>query len=263
VRSFRLYRPASVASGKPAPLVVVLHGGFGSAGQAEQSYGWDDLADRHGFLVAYPDGVGRSWNAGWCCGAAHTHEVDDVGFVEGLVAELSAGDGVDPRRVFAAGVSNGGMLAYRIACESPGLLAAIGVVAATMVCDCLQPGPVSLLHIHGLEDRSVPFRGGVALEAGRRRLPPSVPSVVQFWRVGGGCGPPTVTEAGQVRRESAVGPGGIEVCLISLAGVGHVWPGSRPPSPAVSAMLGLDPPSNVIDATEELWSFFADHPRPW
>src|SRR5438552_2543522 len=171
-RSYRLYRPRSVEAGRPAPLVVVLHGGFGSAGQAEQAYGWDDLADRHGFLVAYPDGVGRSWNAGWCCGAARTHAVDDVGFVGGLVAEIAAGDGVDPRRVFAAGVSNGGMLAYRIACDSPGLLAAIGVVAGTMVCDCLQPRSVSLLHIHGLEDRSVPFWGGVGLEASSRRPPP-------------------------------------------------------------------------------------------
>ena len=168
-RSYRLWRPVSVETGKRAPLVVVLHGGFGSAGQAEQSYGWDELADRHGFLVAYPDGVGRSWNAGWCCGAARTQEVDDVAFVRELVAEVSATDGVDPRRVFAAGVSNGGMLAYRVACESPGLLAAIGVVAGTMVCDCLQPGPVSLLHIHGLEDRSVPFWGGAGLEAGNRR----------------------------------------------------------------------------------------------
>jgi polyhydroxybutyrate depolymerase len=132
-----------------------------------------------------------------------------------------------------------------------------------MVCDCLQPGPVSLLHIHGLEDRSVRFWGGAGLEAGNQRPSPSVPSVVQFWRTGGGCGRPAVTETGQVRRESAVGPGGIEVRLITLAGVGHVWPGSRPPSSAVSAMLGLDPPSDVIDATEELWSFFADHPRPW
>jgi polyhydroxybutyrate depolymerase len=262
-RSYRLYRPVSVESGKPAPLVVVLHGGFGSAGQAEQAYGWDELADRHGFLVAYPDGVGRSWNAGWCCGPARTYEVDDVGFMEALVDDLSAGGSVDPRRVFAAGVSNGAMLAYRVACESPGLLAAIGVVAGTMACECLRPGPVSLLHIHGLEDRSVPFEGGVGLEAADRRPPPSVPSVIQFWRTGGGCGLATVTGDGQVRRESAVGPGGIEVTLITLAGVGHVWPGSRPPSPAVSSMLSLDAPSNVIDATEELWSFFAAHPRPW
>jgi polyhydroxybutyrate depolymerase len=242
---------------------VVLHGGYGSAGQAEQAYGWDELADRHGFLVAYPDGVGRSWNAGWCCGPAHIHDVDDVGFVGELIADISAGDSVDLRRVFAAGVSNGAMLAYRIACESPGLLAAIGAVAGTMVCECPRPGPVSLLHIHGLEDRNVPFWGGVGPKAADRRQRPSVPSVIQFWRTGGGCGRPTVVEEGQVRRESALGPGGIEVCLITLAGVGHVWPGSRPPSSRVAAMLNLDPPSNVIDATEELWSFFAAHPRPW
>jgi len=262
-RSYRLYRPGSVEPGRPVPLVVVLHGGYGSAGQAEQAYGWDELADRHGFLVAYPDGVGRSWNAGWCCGPAHIHDVDDVGFVGGLIADISAGDSVDPGRVFAAGVSNGAMLAYRIACESPGLLAAIGAVAGTMVCDCPRPGPVSLLHIHGLEDRNVPFWGGVGPKAVDRRQRPSVPSVIQFWRTGGGCGRPTVVEEGQVRRESALGPGGIEVCLITLAGVGHVWPGSRPPSSRVAAMLNLDPPSNVIDATEELWSFFTAHSRAW
>jgi polyhydroxybutyrate depolymerase len=261
-RSYRLYRPGSVEPGRPAPLVVVLHGGYGSAGQAEQAYGWDELADRHGFLVAYPDGVGRSWNAGWCCGPAHIHGVDDVGFVGELIADVSAGDSVDARRVFAAGVSNGAMLAYRIACESPGLLAAIGTVAGTMVCECPRPGPVSLLHIHGLEDRNVPFWGGAGPKAADRRQRPSVPSVIQFWRAGGGCGRPTVVDEGQVRRESALGQGGIEVCLITLAGVGHVWPGSRPPSSRVAAMLNLDPPSNVIDATGELWSFFAAHPRP-
>lgn len=262
-RSYRLFRPGAIEPGTPAPLVVVLHGGYGSAGQAEQAYGWDELADRHGFLVAYADGVGRSWNAGWCCGPAHLHDVDDVGFVGELIADISAGDGVDPRRVFAAGVSNGAMLAYRIACESPGLLAAIGAVAGTMVCECPRPGPVSVLHIHGLEDRNVPYWGGVGPKAADRRQRPSVPSVIQFWRTGGGCGRPTVVEEGQIRRESALGTGGIEVCLVTLAGVGHVWPGSRPPSSRVAAMLNLDAPSNVIDATEELWSFFAAHPRPW
>ncbi|HEY2667883.1 MAG TPA: PHB depolymerase family esterase [Actinomycetota bacterium] len=262
-RSYRLYRPGSVEAGTPAPLVVVLHGGYGSAGQAEQAYGWDELADRHGFLVAYPDGVGRSWNAGWCCGPAHLQDVDDVGFVGALVADIAAGGSVDPRRVFAAGVSNGAMLAYRIACESPGLLTAIGAVAGTMVCECPEPRPVSVLHIHGLEDRNVPFWGGVGPKAADRRQRPSVPSVIQFWRTGGGCGRPAVDDDGQVRRELAAGPGGIEVALVTLAGVGHVWPGSRPPSPRVSAMLDLDPPSNVIDATGELWSFFAAHPGLW
>jgi polyhydroxybutyrate depolymerase len=241
---------------------VVLHGGFGSAGQAEQAYGWDTLANRHGFLVAYPDGVGRSWNAGWCCGPAHQQNVDDVGFVAAVIAELSAGGDVDPRRVYVTGVSNGAMLAYRMACDAPGLLAAIGPVAATMVCECAQPQPISLLHIHGLEDRNAPYWGGVGPKAFDQRPRPAVPDVIDLWRQAAGCGPPAVTEEGQVRRERSLSPDGIEVGLITLARVGHVWPGSQPPSPRVSAMLNLDPPSDVIEATAEMWSFFAAHPRP-
>jgi polyhydroxybutyrate depolymerase len=131
-----------------------------------------------------------------------------------------------------------------------------------MVCECPRPAPISLLHIHGLEDRNVPFLGGVGARAGDPQPRPSVPSVIDFWRRGARCGPPSVTEEGPVRRESAFGPGGIEVALVTLAGTGHVWPGSRPPSPRVSAMLNLDPPSRVIDATRELWAFFEAHPRP-
>ena len=78
-RTYLLYRPASLSQQVPAPLVVVLHGGYGSGSQAERSYHWDALADRQGFVVAYPDGIGRSWNAGGiCCGPALRDNVDDV-----------------------------------------------------------------------------------------------------------------------------------------------------------------------------------------
>lgn len=261
VRSYRLYRPRAGTPAGPVPLVVVLHGGYGSGGQAEQAYRWDGLADRHGFLVAYPDGVGRSWNAGWCCGPAHREDVDDVGFVGALIAAVSAGDDVDPHRVYVAGMSNGAMLAYRIACEAPGLLAAIGPVGGTMVCECPAPEPVSILHIHGLEDRNAPYAGGVGPKAFDRRPRPAVPAVIDLWRRAAGCGPPVATQDGPVRRETAVSPAGIEVALITISGMGHVWPGSRPPSQRVTEMLNLDPPSNVIDASAELWSFFATHPR--
>ncbi len=268
-RSYRLHRPPPSISTGPLPLVVVLHGGFGSGAQAEQAYGWDALADRHGFVVAYPDGVGRSWNAGWCCGPARDQDVDDVGFIEAVIEEVSAGfppgspaEGrIDQQRVYATGVSNGAMLAYRLACELPGRLAAIGPVAGTMVCECPRPAPVSILHIHGLEDRNIPFAGGVGPRALERRPRPSVPSVIEYWRRGAGCGPARVSESHPVRTETAVGPGGIEVALITLAGVGHVWPGSQPPPPSVSAMLGLDAPSDALDTTGALWSFFAAHGR--
>lgn len=263
VRTYRLVRPPGLHQGpsdRPAPLVVVLHGGFGSGAQAQVAYGWDALAAREGFAVAYPDGIGRSWNAGTCCGAARRSGVDDVAFIEAVVADAGGLVELDPFRVYVTGISNGGMLAYRLACELPGLFAAIGPVAATMVSECPRPAPLSILHIHGLQDRFVPFAGGVGPKARDARPRPSVASVMDYWRRGAGCGPPTVSGMPPVRWESAVSPAGVEVALISLEGVGHVWPGSRPPSPGVMAMLDLDPPSQVIDATAELWSFFARHP---
>lgn len=259
VRTYRLVRPPA-AQDRPSPLVVVLHGGFGSGAQAQQAYGWDALAAREGFAVAYPDGVGRSWNAGTCCGPARRYGIDDVAFVEAVIDDAAGLVGLDQARIYATGISNGGMLAYRLACELPGRFAALGPVAATMVCECPRPAPVSILHIHGLEDRNIPFAGGVGAKARDARPRPSVPSVMDYWRRGAGCGPPSVSGTPPVRVESAVSPAGVEVTLISLEGVGHVWPGSRPPPPGVVAMLDLDPPSRAIDATAALWSFFARHP---
>jgi polyhydroxybutyrate depolymerase len=126
IRAYRLYQPSAVGSGDPVPLVVMLHGGFGTGEQAESAYGWDALADREGVLVAYPDGVGRAWNVGdGCCGGPGRSGVDDVRFIEELVRNVSADHAVDPARVFATGISNGGMMAYRLACDSD-VFAAIG-----------------------------------------------------------------------------------------------------------------------------------------
>jgi len=86
-RGYRLYVPDGVAS--PAPLVIMLHGGFGSGQQAERSYGWDQLADGAKFVVAYPDGVGRAWNVNGCCGRPARQNVDDVGFISAVVGDVS------------------------------------------------------------------------------------------------------------------------------------------------------------------------------
>src|SRR6266542_5157522 len=113
-RSYRLYRPPGLSQAPTAPLVLVLHGGFGSGAQVEQAAGWDPVADRHGFVVAYPDGIGRSWNAGSCCGPARQQRVDDVAFLAALIDHLGTAENVDPGRVFVTGVSNGAMMAYRL-----------------------------------------------------------------------------------------------------------------------------------------------------
>jgi polyhydroxybutyrate depolymerase len=258
-----LYRPASVARPSGAlPAVVVLHGGFGTGRQAEGAYGWDARADAHGFLVAYPDGLSRAWNAGTCCGDPQRRGIDDVGFLGGLLEALVADEGVDPDRIYMTGMSNGAMMAYRMACELPGRLAAIGPVAGTMVVDCDSAAPVSVLHVHGLDDHNVPFAGGVGTKSVAKDHRPSVPSVIERWRVVNACASPLTTQQGPVRTERAAGAGGTTVTLVTVAGAGHQWPGARPPGPVAQRLLQLDPPSTALDATALLWDFFASHRRP-
>lgn len=260
LRSYRVYRPQGLGRAGPVPLVVVLHGGFGSGAQAEYAYRWNDLADAQGIVVAYPDGIARTWNAGACCGPAQRMGVDDVSFLAGVVSEVEASEGIDPARIYVAGMSNGAMMAYRLACDLPGRFAAIGPVAGTMLCKCPDPVPVSVLHIHGLEDRNVPFGGGIGPAAVEPQPRPPVRSVIDLWRRVGGCGPPRVNETPPVRTEVWSGAG-VEVALITVAGAGHQWPGGRPPGPRVARVFRLDQPSQALDATAALWGFFAGHPR--
>lgn len=258
-RSYRVYVPSNLTEG-PSSLVVMLHGGFGSAEQAELVYGWDRQAERDGTIIAYPDGIGRSWNAGGCCGAAVARDVDDVAFIEAMVAEISRGLDVDPRRTFAAGMSNGGILAYRLACES-GLFAAIAAVSATMLVECHPPGPVSVLHIQGALDGSVPPDGSPG--AGTQQIDgPPLDEVIAFWRGIDGCAEPTTGAYGDpqvLAVDASDCAHGTEVLLLEIADAGHQWPGA--PSSEIRDELGGDPPSQRIDATIEIAAFFAAHPR--
>jgi polyhydroxybutyrate depolymerase len=257
-RTYRLYVPPGLPAGRPTPLVVFLHGGFGDGTQAESAYGWDAAADTNGFIVVYPDGVSKAWNGGTCCGVPQREGIDDVGFIENLVAELEAELPIDPARVFATGISNGGIMAYRLACETS-LFAAIGPDSATELVDCQAARPTSVIAIHGLDDSRVPFNGGLGSGVGHVDGP-AVPSVIAGWRAIDGCGEPTTTIDGPVTTATADCPSGRAVELITIAGAGHQWPGARPMNPLVAALLDLDQPSTALDATAVIWSFFAAHP---
>jgi polyhydroxybutyrate depolymerase len=266
-RTFRVYRPAGLPSGTPAPLVVMLHGALGDGGQAQSSYGWDAQADRGRFLVAYPDGVRRAWAVSRdCCGPPAADGVDDVAFVTRMVAAISAATPVDQARVYATGISNGGMLAYRLACEST-LLAAIAPVAATLLGPCPTSAPVSVLHIHGTADRTVPYRGGPGRRdnGGTGAYPantdgPPIPELIDTWRRKGRCPRPATTTVGDVTTAAAACPEGRGVTLVTVAGAGHQWPG-RPGPDGALARAWLDPPSAALDATDTIWSFFGAHPK--
>jgi polyhydroxybutyrate depolymerase len=265
-RTFRTYRPAELPDG-PVPLVLVLHGGAGSGAQAERAYGWNAAADRDGFVVAYPDGVSRSWNAGpGCCGPATRDGVDDVAFLESVVAAVSRGVPIDPSRVRVTGMSNGAMMAYRLACDST-VFTAIAPVAGTVIGDCPHPAPVPVLHLHGTADESVPWAGGPGKRdnGGAGRVPiridgPPIVDMIASWRAAASCAAPAETVDGPVTTSIATCPGGRTVALISVDGAGHQWPGATPAGEAVTERLGLDPPSTALDATAVIARFFSSQP---
>jgi polyhydroxybutyrate depolymerase len=235
-RSYRLYIPAGLPS--PAPLVVMMHGGYGTAQQAERAYGWDELADSAKFVVAYPNGVGRAWNVnGGCCGRPGKDNIDDVGFVNAVVNDVAANVNVDPRRRYATGISNGGMLAYALACNSE-TFAAIGPDSATQLDPCAAPHPTSVMHIHGTADPRIHYDGspgsGVATPDGG----PSIPALNSLWRTVDRCAAPAATTDGAVTTSAAECPDGRSVVLVTVDGGGHEWPSF---------------------ATHTLWQFFAAH----
>jgi len=251
-RSFRLYVPTGLPAS--APLVVMLHGGFGSADQAERSYGWNQLADREKFVVAYPDGVGRAWNVlGGCCGRPARQGLDDVGFVTAVVNDVAANVSVDRDRVYATGISNGGMMSYALACGTD-VFAAIGPDSATQLDPCGSPHSTSVIAIHGTADRMIRYDGEPGIGVAHIDGPP-VPDVNAFWRNVDRCVEPAVSADGPVTTSAADCANGRAVTLITIDGAGHQWPGSQP------VREGADPPSGALDATTTLWAFFAAHPR--
>ena len=147
-RSYILHLSPTLAPERKYPLVIVLHGGGGNAASAGKMTGMNQQANRENFIVVYPNGAGRlgdrllTWNSGNCCGYALDHQVDDVGFLRALVERLLTQYPIDPKRVYATGISNGGMMSYRLACEASDLVAAIAPVAAALNTECKPVEPV-------------------------------------------------------------------------------------------------------------------------
>ncbi len=195
-RAVRLLIPAGRPG--PDPLLVVLHGLYQTTQTVERDQQWGPLARREGVVLAYGIGTSASWNAGTCCGNAVAEGVDDVGYLDRVVALAAALHPVHPRRRHVTGFSNGAMMAYRYACERPDVVASVLAVAGTVAADC--PGgrrDVAVMHVHGLADRTVPLQGTAYQEALRSPLRP-VSQTVRFF--------------------------GPRVTATLLPGYGHGWP---------------------------------------
>jgi polyhydroxybutyrate depolymerase len=249
-RSYFLHVPPSLAADQPLPLVLAFHGYSGTGKSLAAATGFSDLADLYGFLVVYPDGLGpagaTSWNAGGCCGFAKSANLDEVAFVRGILSDLGTIARIDPQRVYATGFSNGAMLSYRLGCEMSDTLAAVAPVAGVLLNNACGPAqPVSILHIHGMADTSVPYSGNTTPAASG--VFESVEQSIATFVALDGCPPaPEVKQHGLVTH-TAYGPcrDGSAVELYSLQGIGHFWP-----------------PTAILPASQIIWNFFVAHPKP-
>ncbi|MBW4582778.1 MAG: hypothetical protein KME42_24695 [Tildeniella nuda ZEHNDER 1965/U140] len=246
-RTYRVYTPKTYRPDRPLPLVLAFHG-YGSQGKdLATGSGLNEVAEQKGFVAVYPDGIDRRWNP---LNKMLTG-VDDVGFVPALIAHMKRNRAIDPARVYAAGVSNGGFLVQRLACETSSPIAAFASVVATLPSQlkgsCNPQAPVPMLMINGTDDQKVPWQGG---DLGYGSIL-SVPGTIDFWQRYNNC-PSSVPVKRAVgdRVEIARYPncqGGSEVELVTLKGIGHVWP------------RGGSGSSSLLNGSEEIWSFFQRH----
>ncbi len=276
------------------PLVLAFHGSTWNASLMREITGFNDLAEREGFIVAYPNGTGPgdvlSWNAEQCCSFAMAEGVDDIAFVETLIDELVRRYPVDPGRVYACGFSNGAMLVHKLGLALPARFAAIAAVGGAMYGD---PEPIDVplpvLIIHGTGDSVVPYDGGwgtLAELSGKTEPGKSVQFAVDFWTRSNRC---QELEREEINRNVVVRhyrgcDGETEVLFYSLIGEDHVWPtlarqvpdalAGNPDTDLLSLIAspgaGIDGGQpgvswdlfeSGVDASREIWDFFRQHTR--
>jgi polyhydroxybutyrate depolymerase len=267
-RTVLVHVPAGHRGTEALPMVVALHGGGGFAAYMadDERYGLNRKADSAGFLVAYPNGYSRlpggkfaTWNAGNCCGDARDRGIDDVGFLREVVVAVQRRHRVDAQRIFAVGMSNGGMMSYRLACEAADLFRAVASVAGTEGVPACRPSrPVSVLHIHARNDDHVLFDGGAGAEAFRDRAKVadfvSVPETMRRWVERAQCRPRPervleVHGAYCEKYAACADRQAVQLCVTSDGG--HSWPG------AAITRRGKEAPSQALDANDQIWAFFS------
>lgn len=266
-RAYHVHVPPSYDGKKPVPVVLALHGATMNGRLMEWYCGLDQKADEAGFVVVYPNGTGPApillaWNAGPLFAALSKNKVDDVAFLGKVLDDVAEVVNVDSKRVFATGISNGGMMCYRLAAELSDRIAAVAPVAGTMAIEgCAPKRPVPVLHIHGTADNLVPYEGPSKKYPAFVKFQ-SVEESVAAWVKINGCKdkaetaelPTRLDKYKVVRKCYNSGKDGAEVILFTVEQGGHSWPGQ--PSPG--AWLG--PATRNVIANDVIWEFFCKHP---
>lgn len=267
-RKYLLYVPVGYDASQAVPLVLFFHGGGGHMEQAAADYNWEEKADKEGIVVGFLNGSSRfprrhlaTWNAGSCCGYARDQKVDDVGFTRQVIADIQNRITVDAGMIFATGMSNGGMMSHRLACEMADVFAAVASVAGTDgTSSCNPVRPISVMHIHARDDDHVLFNGGAG-DGGFKDESKitdfiSVEETIRRWvaRNHADTVPVRVLDvpgAYADRYTSKENSAAVELVVTETGG--HSWPGGQPVRGKV--------PSRAIIANDVIWDFFKAHPK--
>ena len=271
MREYLLYAPAT----PNGSLVLAFHGGGQTAAQMQQISGFNALADREHFIVAYPQAVERSWADGSNRRTSEKRGIDDVGFAKAVVADIAAIHAIDRSRVFATGLSNGGIFTHRLGCEAAETFAAIapviGTIAAGVAASCRPSAPVAVVSVLGVADPSMPFDGSSAGDRAAGTALESSRATEELWRSLNGCAqaatstplPVLVQDGTSVdRRTYARCRGNGDVVWYEIHGGGHRWAPHRYDGEQEALALRENGVSSQnINATEVIWAFFAAHAR--
>ncbi len=263
-RTYRLHVPRSYDPSRPTPLVLNFHGFGSNAVQQDLASGMPTKSESEGFILATPQGTSDPprW---YTTSPFELGYTDDVAFAKDLIAELSKSLCIDPKRIYATGISNGAGMASYLGCALNDEIAAVALVAGPPYSDlCRDRGPMPVVAFHGTGDLVVPFQGGVG-----GLYPVSVPESMKRWAEHNGCDMTLKTEevASDVTREWYEGcTDGADAELYVIHGGGHTWPGSKIPLPLLLGNLTLPlllgNTTHSISATDIIWDFFVAHPKP-
>ncbi len=264
-RRFQVHVPPKYDPKTPAPVVLALHGAAMTGEMMAKFSGLNETADREGFVVVYPSGTGvgsfLTWNAGGFSGRMAENRPDDVAFIAAMLDELPKMLSIDPKRIYACGMSNGGMMCYRLAAELSDRIAAIAPVAGTMAIEKCEPKrPVPVLHIHGRKDRIVPYEGPDGNIPAFMYFDSVEESVMTWVKIDECERTPRVevlskpdADSKVIRKTFSGGKDGSQVVLIVRENGGHNWPGR------FAFGKGLRKEAQVFVANDAIWDFFRQY----
>jgi len=253
-RSYVVYAPEDVSG--PLRVLFGLHPGFGTAAWFEQRFDLLTHPEAGNFLIVYPNGYGRSWNAGGCCGPAFDESVDDVAFIDAIFADLEQLYTLSPDQNVVVGFSNGGAMGLNLACKMNDRIQTVVVMGGTRdnAAPCEMTRPVSILFLHGEEDEFSPLEGGMGkLEKPGPR--PSIPDNVAFWSEANQCTKKRFTSRMRVvscdRYVGCADDAVVELCVIPR--LGHWAPGQKAFSPEGTKTFG--PQRDDLDGINAVFDF--------